>query len=776
MGRRKNQCNCENVKCPHGEEPCTNEAGKHKAEYVGAICDACAERMPKKYLKENTKLKESAMLLTELYDDDHWIVLGVYGDPDYYAVRQDYDELVGTGEEDNVLDVTDIVGDTEAEILSFTNNHDFDFIEDESHPFGGYVDVYGSFDLGAQASPDYLVMIPEKNYMEESKMNESIIHENKDEKQYGVFIYDEQYEGEEPDTAYFDTEKEAMEYAKDMESTLSDTEYLEVWKKDEDGWGVSGSPIYKSDLNESINNRIYEREEQIDKLKPIPGEEKYVEYDEEYEEWGVFGADSGFCYGLYGSESQAENRLSQLEESVLHKDGNVREPLPKRKSKKTINESSMDKWVANDFSDFAGWHNWMTQINSWDNTEVKREIQKYYSNPSSWYNVRISFVRSGGGNIGGVTIKSALFPKEIESKTMMFPFTKKEWDEAVQEIDEETDFMEQENELDESINHNRRNKTMDKRLQKRLIMEHVKNMKMIKEGFDDPIECRTCDTLVEAEDYATNYGYCDICLTEHPEVVKMVESKQTILTEAKKKDKGKKGGLPPWLERNKDGKVVKKNKGSKSEKDEEDEKEDKSKSKKKATKKTTKKESRNNRGRRLNESMLSGGGGMFVSGKQTFIGGSGTRSHTAQNRRSEIDDWSDEMLGSVYDHNGMMKLSNDDIFGEGSTERSMADHLNIYKDEEWVEDMNRMKRKHSSIKPAIKPISLHEKEDITSEEAFDADMDRYYIEGYDPDEAEDVKPVGHDQLFESEGYDETEHRAKRTIENIRKKRKFNRKK
>lgn len=31
-------------------------------------------------------------------------------------------------------------------------------------------------------------------------------------------------------------------------------------------------------------------------LKPIPGEDTYVDYDEEFDCWGLFGSKSGFCY------------------------------------------------------------------------------------------------------------------------------------------------------------------------------------------------------------------------------------------------------------------------------------------------------------------------------------------------------------------------------------------------------------------------------------------------------------------------------------------------
>ena len=32
---------------------------------------------------------------------------------------------------------------------------------------------------------------------------------------------------------------------------------------------------------------------------PVKGESRYVEYDEEFAYYGVFGTESGFCYGLY---------------------------------------------------------------------------------------------------------------------------------------------------------------------------------------------------------------------------------------------------------------------------------------------------------------------------------------------------------------------------------------------------------------------------------------------------------------------------------------------
>jgi hypothetical protein len=47
------KCNCESSHCPHGEEACHNKAGKRKAQYVGALCDECADRMPEKYMKKD---------------------------------------------------------------------------------------------------------------------------------------------------------------------------------------------------------------------------------------------------------------------------------------------------------------------------------------------------------------------------------------------------------------------------------------------------------------------------------------------------------------------------------------------------------------------------------------------------------------------------------------------------------------------------------------------------------------------------------------------------
>jgi len=41
--------------------------------------------------------------------------------------------------------------------------------------------------------------------------------------------------------------------------------------------------------------------------KAIPGEVRFIEFDEEFQMFGVFGEDSGFCYGLHHSEEEAFN-------------------------------------------------------------------------------------------------------------------------------------------------------------------------------------------------------------------------------------------------------------------------------------------------------------------------------------------------------------------------------------------------------------------------------------------------------------------------------------
>lgn len=50
--------------------------------------------------------------------------------------------------------------------------------------------------------------------------------------------------------------------------------------------------------------------------KAILGEQKWVDYDEETESWGVFGVDSGHCYSTHSTEDQAEESLYQAEEAL----------------------------------------------------------------------------------------------------------------------------------------------------------------------------------------------------------------------------------------------------------------------------------------------------------------------------------------------------------------------------------------------------------------------------------------------------------------------------
>lgn len=54
-------------------------------------------------------------------------------------------------------------------------------------------------------------------------------------------------------------------------------------------------------------------EPNYDDLKPIHGEEQYVEYDEDTSCYGIFGADSGFCYEFYTTEEEANSRLAYID-------------------------------------------------------------------------------------------------------------------------------------------------------------------------------------------------------------------------------------------------------------------------------------------------------------------------------------------------------------------------------------------------------------------------------------------------------------------------------
>lgn len=47
-------------------------------------------------------------------------------------------------------------------------------------------------------------------------------------------------------------------------------------------------------------------------LKPIHGEKQYVEYDDDTLCWGIFGLKSGYCYELYSTEFEANERLENI--------------------------------------------------------------------------------------------------------------------------------------------------------------------------------------------------------------------------------------------------------------------------------------------------------------------------------------------------------------------------------------------------------------------------------------------------------------------------------
>lgn len=45
------------------------------------------------------------------------------------------------------------------------------------------------------------------------------------------------------------------------------------------------------------------------KLKPVEGEDKYVYFDEAFSYHVIIGDSSGFCYGMFESEQEAEAAL-----------------------------------------------------------------------------------------------------------------------------------------------------------------------------------------------------------------------------------------------------------------------------------------------------------------------------------------------------------------------------------------------------------------------------------------------------------------------------------
>jgi hypothetical protein len=44
--------------------------------------------------------------------------------------------------------------------------------------------------------------------------------------------------------------------------------------------------------------------------RPTKIEKTYVEFDEEFEQWGVFGERTGHCYGLYCDDNKAKQLAS----------------------------------------------------------------------------------------------------------------------------------------------------------------------------------------------------------------------------------------------------------------------------------------------------------------------------------------------------------------------------------------------------------------------------------------------------------------------------------
>ena len=50
----------------------------------------------------------------------------------------------------------------------------------------------------------------------------------------------------------------------------------------------------------------------FENLKPIIGEPRYVDYDSEFEQWGVFGSDSGFCYATFCDKQEAKDYLNPV--------------------------------------------------------------------------------------------------------------------------------------------------------------------------------------------------------------------------------------------------------------------------------------------------------------------------------------------------------------------------------------------------------------------------------------------------------------------------------
>ena len=51
--------------------------------------------------------------------------------------------------------------------------------------------------------------------------------------------------------------------------------------------------------------------------RPEKLEEKWVDFDESTQCWGVFGLDSGFCYSLHYTEATALKQLNSVTENKV---------------------------------------------------------------------------------------------------------------------------------------------------------------------------------------------------------------------------------------------------------------------------------------------------------------------------------------------------------------------------------------------------------------------------------------------------------------------------
>lgn len=52
-------------------------------------------------------------------------------------------------------------------------------------------------------------------------------------------------------------------------------------------------------------------------LKPQRGEEVYAEWDEEFQVWGIFGLESGFCYAQPATREEADKEVYERNGRVV---------------------------------------------------------------------------------------------------------------------------------------------------------------------------------------------------------------------------------------------------------------------------------------------------------------------------------------------------------------------------------------------------------------------------------------------------------------------------